>query len=348
MRSGGAPASAAVPNGSTLSHPGRNCRALRPGRPAGCLKNVMQCIAVCVGAEDELVNELCMEQLFRAEDEDVSPGESGPSGIEVILAALFSVNDHSFHVTACKALYHAASEGDEISEWLETGLVVLTSVLNYACDGDDAAATESAEAVGLVFLTILQSKDLEVKKKVSRYITTNSLDTMSKILGRDEASPGVLRVFLALVGKIAILPDIKEAMMHAGLLETTIKLMTVHHADVDVQEHGARSGTPIWDTGCCCHPLTGVPYLRPGPRAGCRTFRTKRWRSGAPGPKSTSAVSCGGRRESAGWPSWESATTAGAVGGCGSATVAVGETVILLHPPLPLVGVSTGMERGCQ
>ena len=26
------------------------------------------------------------------------------------------------------------------------------------------------------------------------------------------------------------------------------------------------SGTPIWDTSCCCHPLTGVPYLRSGPR----------------------------------------------------------------------------------
>ena len=29
---------------------------------------------------------------------------------------------------------------------------------------------------------------------------------------------------------------------------------------------GAWSGNPIRDTSCCCHPLTGVPYLRPGPR----------------------------------------------------------------------------------
>ena len=28
--------------------------------------------------------------------------------------------------------------------------------------------------------------------------------------------------------------------------------------------------------------------------------------------------------------------------------LAVGETFILLHPPLPLLGVSIGMERGCQ
>ena len=28
--------------------------------------------------------------------------------------------------------------------------------------------------------------------------------------------------------------------------------------------------------------------------------------------------------------------------------LAVGETVSLLHPPLPLVGVSMGIERGCQ
>ena len=33
---------------------------------------------------------------------------------------------------------------------------------------------------------------------------------------------------------------------------------------------GACFGTPIRDTGCCCHPLTCVPYLRPGPRRdGC-------------------------------------------------------------------------------
>ena len=32
----------------------------------------------------------------------------------------------------------------------------------------------------------------------------------------------------------------------------------------------------------------------------------------------------------------------------GVAGLAVGETVILLTPPLPVVGVSIGMERGCQ
>ena len=29
---------------------------------------------------------------------------------------------------------------------------------------------------------------------------------------------------------------------------------------------GAWSGTSIRDTSCCCHPLNGAPYLRPGPR----------------------------------------------------------------------------------
>ena len=32
----------------------------------------------------------------------------------------------------------------------------------------------------------------------------------------------------------------------------------------------------------------------------------------------------------------------------GGAGVAVGETVILMHPPLPLIGVSIWMQRGCQ
>ena len=31
-------------------------------------------------------------------------------------------------------------------------------------------------------------------------------------------------------------------------------------------QRGAWPGTPIQDTSCCYHPLTGVPYLRPGPR----------------------------------------------------------------------------------
>ena len=38
------------------------------------------------------------------------------------------------------------------------------------------------------------------------------------------------------------------------------------HALSQYSPHGAWSGTPIRDTSCCCHPLTGVPYLRPGPR----------------------------------------------------------------------------------
>ena len=43
--------------------------------------------------------------------------------------------------------------------------------------------------------------------------------------------------------------------------------------DAKLQEHSEELRTrcvwskpPIRDTSCCCHPLTGVPYLRPGPR----------------------------------------------------------------------------------
>ena len=34
--------------------------------------------------------------------------------------------------------------------------------------------------------------------------------------------------------------------------------------------------------------------------------------------------------------------------GGGRQRLAIGETVILLHPPLPFVGDSIWMERGCQ
>ena len=37
-----------------------------------------------------------------------------------------------------------------------------------------------------------------------------------------------------------------------------------------------------------------------------------------------------------------------AVAGLRARHLAVGETVILLHPPLPGVGISIGMEGGCQ
>ena len=36
------------------------------------------------------------------------------------------------------------------------------------------------------------------------------------------------------------------------------------------------------------------------------------------------------------------------VDGSAGGLLAVGETVILLHPLLPLVGVSIRVERGCQ
>eukprot|EP01050_Picozoa_sp_SAG11_P007566 SAG11_NODE_636_length_8034_cov_5.199118_11_plen_73_part_00 len=53
---------------------------------------------------------------------------------------------------------------------------------------------------------------VEVKKKVARYLATHALDTLGKILETHQGSAPMLRTFLALVGKIALLPDIKEAM----------------------------------------------------------------------------------------------------------------------------------------
>ena len=34
--------------------------------------------------------------------------------------------------------------------------------------------------------------------------------------------------------------------------------------EIDLPKEWSR--TPIRDTSCCCHPLTDVLYLRPGPR----------------------------------------------------------------------------------
>ena len=40
---------------------------------------------------------------------------------------------------------------------------------------------------------------------------------------------------------------------------------------------GAWSGTPIRDTSCCFQLLTGVPYLRPGPRRHRGVSPSLRW-----------------------------------------------------------------------
>ena len=47
------------------------------------------------------------------------------------------------------------------------------------------------------------------------------------------------------------------------------------HLPAGVRSH-AWSGAPIQDTSCGDHPLTGVPYLRPGPRTGTRSRRIAR------------------------------------------------------------------------
>ena len=58
----------------------------------------------------------------------------------------------------------------------------------------------------------------------------------------------------------------------------------------------AWSGTPIRDTSCCCHPLTTVPYLRPGPRTArrCRRARvsgpTSRWPARTPCSRTTTSA----------------------------------------------------------
>ena len=53
-----------------------------------------------------------------------------------------------------------------------------------------------------------------------------------------------------------------------------VLLLTTHFMDeadilgdrIAIMGDGAWPGAPIRDSSCSCHPLTGVPYLRPGPR----------------------------------------------------------------------------------
>ena len=98
------------------------------------------------------------------------------------------------------------------------------------------------------------------------------------------------------------------------------------------------SGTPIRDISCCFHPLNDVPCLRPGPREGHldhgianrQTRRSDRRNRRLYAPPHT-------RTHTRTHAHTHTHTQ-----------LAVGETVILLHAPLPLVGVSIWMERGCQ
>ena len=57
----------------------------------------------------------------------------------------------------------------------------------------------------------------------------------------------------------------------------------------------------------------------------------------APGAESDCSVDCSGVF-----------TAAGAAGRKQTVELAIGETVTLLHRPLPSCGISIGMERGCQ
>ena len=62
------------------------------------------------------------------------------------------------------------------------------------------------------------------------------------------------------------------------LSQTDITDREVDHLmnEIDASGDGAWSGNPIRDTSCCYHPLTDVPYLRPGPRRDHRHDRVRR------------------------------------------------------------------------
>ena len=59
--------------------------------------------------------------------------------------------------------------------------------------------------------------------------------------------------------------------MSCCCVSARFETVLAHDPDYDlaadfVADLAAWSVTPIRDTSCCCHPLTDVPYLRPGPR----------------------------------------------------------------------------------
>ena len=161
-------------------------------------------------------------------DEDVD-------GLNHILGAMAAVQDAKFHTSACKCVYYILQDPDledVATTWGKPVLLVMSKLM------PNLDKTASAEAVAAVLLTLLSG---ECTNSTARFLEAHCLVPLFAIIDQFRDKEKLQRLYIAILGKMAITPDIKEILMRSKAIERTCDAMHHHRSDFELQEHGART-----------------------------------------------------------------------------------------------------------
>ena len=209
-------------------------RAMAPGKKVECMTAAVTLISVMAGSSLEegegTVEELVVENVLECDD-----------GIVKILAAMSAVSDPEFHAAACKVFVLLAKQGGVDGEGdtpvsgvfatehsVDAVAVILTHVL-----AADSPSTVSVQQAGELLATLLDSP--ASKKSTARTLETKGLSLLKTILESEEFAQEVdlQRLYVSILAKMAVMNDIKLAMMRAGLVETVCTTLRTHGSSVD-------------------------------------------------------------------------------------------------------------------
>lgn len=212
-------------------------RSLKPGRRVECMTAALSLMTVMAsstleGDGDETLHELVVEMLLEADN-----------GVERIIAATKAVSDEHLHAAACRVFTLLATEST--GEQGETPAsrtfaaehagsvvnVVLTHVLPQA-------TIVSVEPVGELLVALLRTVTGKGDADSTRKLTARALETKGLSLLRsvleDEKFCKVetQRLYVSVLAKMAIMNDIKAAIMRAGLIDTVCATLRNNSTDV--------------------------------------------------------------------------------------------------------------------
>jgi hypothetical protein len=204
--------------------------SLEPGRRVECMTAALSLIWVMATSvqegEEETLEELVVEMVLEAD-----------CGVEQILAATSAVSDDQFHAAACRVIMLLAKE-EALDDQGETPAkrtfaaeytasvvnVVLTHVL-------PSATMVSVEPAGELLATLLDSPSS--RKLTARTLESKGLSLLKSVLDDDAfVKVEIQRLYVAVLVKMAIMNDIKVAMMRAGLVDTVCATLRKNDGDV--------------------------------------------------------------------------------------------------------------------
>eukprot|EP01043_Picozoa_sp_COSAG02_P001359 COSAG02_NODE_28_length_51367_cov_70.053932_47_plen_1313_part_00 len=212
-------------------------RAFKPGRRVECMTAALSLITVMATSTleggDETLHDLVVEMVLEADN-----------GVERIVAATKAVSDEHFHAAACRvftllATVSAGEQGETTPANHTFAADHSASVVNAVLtDVLPQATVVSVEPAGEVLVALLRTVKAQGEADSAAKLTARALETKGLSLLRsileDETfcKVEIQRLYVSILAKMAIMNDIKAAIMRAGLIETVCATLRNNSTDV--------------------------------------------------------------------------------------------------------------------